>query len=273
MVTPLISSADDYAQVAAIDAGILSLINQGRLTATSCLSFSPRWREAASAITSEIRQQADIGLHIDFTQYSQPVRHSHPQVVIRSLLRGFDRQQIHATIASQLDAFEDALGSAPDYVDGHQHVHQLPQIREILLQELQTRYADGLPWIRVSHPVEDGMKGRIISALGAHAMRQQALKRGFRMTDVLLGVYGFDSNASIYSNQLKHWLEAAVREAANGHICALMCHPGWLSHDETDPIRQSRPTEYQALSSPEFAAMLQTLNIRLEKGSRLLAGV
>ena len=61
MAIPLIISADDYAQGPAIDHGILDLIRMGRLTATSCLSLSPRWREAATAITSEIRQQADIG--------------------------------------------------------------------------------------------------------------------------------------------------------------------------------------------------------------------
>src|SRR5437867_7212260 len=128
-MTPLIISADDYAQSAAIDAGILALIQQQRLTATSCLTLSPRWAEAAKLITGEIRSKADIGLHLDFTQYEQPLRNSLPKLIVRTMARSLPRKAICASIETQLNHFEDALGTAPDYIDGHQHVHQLPQIR------------------------------------------------------------------------------------------------------------------------------------------------
>ena len=42
--------------------------------------------------------------------------------------------EIAAEIARQLDAFEDALGRAPDFIDGHQHVHVLPGIRRAVLR-------------------------------------------------------------------------------------------------------------------------------------------
>lgn len=271
MAIPLIISADDYAQGPAIDHGILDLIRMGRLTATSCLSLSPCWREAAAAITPEIRQQADIGLHLDFTTYSRPVRHSHPQLVMRSLLRSLDYQEVKATVAQQLDAFEREMHSAPDYIDGHQHVHQLPQVRDALLAELQARYAGKLPWIRISHPAHDGVKGRVISALGSWAMRRQALSRGFAVTDTLLGVYGFDSSAASYQKQLRTWLAMAGKEIGAGRLCALMCHPGLPGTDVTDPIRQARSVEYEVFCSPGFTGMLQELNITPAKASQLLA--
>ncbi|MFL9711355.1 ChbG/HpnK family deacetylase [Methylobacillus sp. Pita1] len=271
MAIPLIISADDYAQGPAIDHGILDLIRMGRLTATSCLSLSPRWREAAAAITPEVRQQADIGLHLDFTTYSLPVRHPHPQLVMRSLLKSLDPQQLKATIAQQLDAFEREMNSAPDYVDGHQHVHQLPQVRDALLDELQSRYAGKLPWIRISHPAHDGVKGWVISALGSWAMRKQALSRGFAVTDTLLGVYAFDSSAATYQKQLRRWLAMAGKEIGAGRLCALMCHPGLAGTDGTDPIRQARPIEYEVFSGPGFAGMLQELDVRPAKASQLFA--
>ncbi|MPS49117.1 ChbG/HpnK family deacetylase [Methylobacillus sp.] len=272
MVIPLIISADDYAQGAAIDQGILDLIRMRRLTATSCLSLSPRWREAATSITSAIREQADIGLHLDFTAYSRPTRYPHPQLVIRSLLRSLDPEQLKTMIGQQLDAFEQEMNSAPDYVDGHQHVHQLPQVRDVLLAELQSRYADKLPWIRISHSAYDGVKGRVILALGSQAMRKQALRRGFAVTDTLLGVYGFDSNAATYQKQLRAWLTIAVKETRVKRLCALMCHPGLPSADDTDPIRRARPVEYEVFSSSVFAEMLQEMDIEPTKASQLLSG-
>lgn len=269
----LILSADDYGQSAAIDQAIVALIRQGRLTATSCLSLSPRWNAAARLLSAEVRGLADIGLHLDFTQYSQALRHPHPQLVMRSLLHSLDKQQIRANIVQQLDRFEAAMDSPPDYVDGHQHVHQLPQIRDLLLQELHARYEGQLPWIRISRPKGDGLKGAVIAALGAKRMQQHASELGFRTSDLLLGVYGFDQGLPDYGLNLQRWLNIASNEAAEGRQAALMCHPG-MSDDSksemTDPIAQARPMEYQALSSLAFGDMLQKSGIRLERGSRLL---
>lgn len=267
--TPLILSADDYAQAEAIDYGILNLIRMGRLTATSCLTLSPRWPEAAAALTPDIRQQADIGLHLDFTQFSRPVRHSHPQLLMHSMLQLLDEHQVRATIALQLDAFEQAMDSAPDYVDGHQHVHQLPQIRSALLAELQSRYAGNLPWIRLSHPMYDGWKGQVISTLGSSAMRKLAATYGFSLTDELLGVYGFDRTADEYLGQLGRWLEIAVDQAQHGHRSALMCHPGLTTQDAADPISQARPVEYAVLAGSDFDELMRKLNIQPVKGSCL----
>ncbi|WP_025869759.1 ChbG/HpnK family deacetylase [Methylobacillus glycogenes] len=282
----LIISADDYGQSAAIDQAIVALIRQGRLTATSCMSLSPRWPSAAKLLTAEVRRMADIGLHLDFTQYSQTLRHQHPQLVMRSLLRSLDKQQIRANIAQQLDSFEAALDAPPDYVDGHQHVHQLPQIRDLLLQELQARYEGQLPWIRISRPQGDGLKGNIIAALGANRLQQHARARGFRTSDLLLGVYGFDQGLPDYGMKLQRWLNIAKSEAEQGRQAALMCHPGMSLESDNingdsnnaqnktdaviDPIAQARPMEYQALSSLAFGEMLQNLAIQPERGSRML---
>ncbi|MCB5187546.1 ChbG/HpnK family deacetylase [Methylobacillus caricis] len=273
MSTPLVLSADDYAQSDAIDAGILSLIQQGRLTATSCLTLSPRWPLAAKKILAEIRQQADIGLHLDFTQYSPSMRYSHPQLIARALLRSLDKKKLRSAIRQQLDLFEEALGTAPDYVDGHQHVHQLPQIREMLLEELVNRYsARRLPWIRIANPPPcDGLKGRVIGLLGSAALKKSALRHGLNSSDVLLGVYGFNDKPEEYAAKLRQWLNIAVQEAQKEKFCVFMCHPGiGISSGEDDPIWQARPLEYQILSSGMFTELLQEINITPVKGSHIL---
>ncbi|MGZ8252383.1 MAG: ChbG/HpnK family deacetylase, partial [Methylophilaceae bacterium] len=112
---PIIVCADDFAQSAGIDAAIIALIQQGRLSATSCMTLSPRWPAAATLISEEIRHQADIGLHLDFTQYAQPLKHSLPMLIARAVSHSLPAKKIYTSINSQLDNFENALGTAPDY--------------------------------------------------------------------------------------------------------------------------------------------------------------
>ncbi|MEO8418965.1 MAG: ChbG/HpnK family deacetylase [Methylophilaceae bacterium] len=272
-MTVLIISADDYAQSPAIDAGILALIQQQRLTATSCLSLSPRWTEAAKLITGDIRSKADIGLHLDFTQYEQPLRNALPKLIVRTIGRGLPRNAICESIKTQLNRFEDALGVAPDYIDGHQHVHQLPQIRDELLAILAQRYADKLPWIRIAQPpLQDGFKAMIIGMLGASRLRCGAIEAGLRHSGALLGVYGFSGDRTDYIQRLAAWLHHAQSNSGDV-ISALMCHPALAmpsSNSELDdPIYGARLREYKVFASDEFQALLVQYDIQLARGDAL----
>lgn len=273
-MTALIISADDYAQSPAIDAGILALIQQRRLTATSCLSLSPRWAAAAKLISGDIRSKADIGLHLDFTQYEQPLRNSLPKLIMCTIARSLPCNSIRESIKTQLDRFEDALGAAPDYIDGHQHVHQLPQIRDELLDILAQRYADKLPWIRIAQPpLQDGFKAMIIGMLGAGRLRCGAINAGLRHSGALLGVYGFSGDMADYTQRLAAWLHHA--QSNSGDVTsALMCHPALAipsSNSELDdPIYGARLREYQVFASDEFQALLVQYDIQLARGDALV---
>lgn len=261
-------TADDYAQSAEIDNGILQLIAMGRLTATSCLVLSPRWPQAAKQLTSEVSACADIGLHLDFTQFPHDLTHSLGALIVKSILRMLPVAQVRQVICRQLDVFEDALGAPPDYVDGHQHVHQLPQIREALVEELSVRYGNRLPWIRVARPpLNDGLKALVIGSLGASALEKLALDYGFVCSKTLLGVYGFNANAAQYRQHLAGWLSTAVQSPSP---IALMCHPavGALGNSQTDDtILPARLVEYEVTAAPQFAGLLQDNHIQLVRGS------
>lgn len=266
-MTPLILTADDYAQSAEIDNGILQLIAKGRLTAASCLVLSPRWPQAAKQLTAEVRANADIGLHLDFTQFPHDLTHPLGALIVKSMLRMLPTTQVRQAICRQLDTFEDALGTPPDYVDGHQHVHQLPQIREALIEELVARYGNRLPWIRVARPpLQDGLKALVIERLGASALEKLALANGFMCSKTLLGVYGFDANAARYRQHLAGWLSKAP--SASSPV-ALMCHPAVCASDTTqsqDAILPARLVEYEVMADPHFASMLQDNSVQLVRG-------
>ncbi len=262
-MTPLILTVDDFGMHAGIDAAVLEFGASGYVTATSCLVLSPRWATAARGITAPVRQQMDIGLHVDFTEFdgAQSLR----RLIYRSAVRQLDPRTVRTRIARQFDAFENALGTPPDYIDGHQHVHQLPQVRDALLEELQRRYRV-LPWIRVSNPpAGHGLKGFVIRQLGAAPLARKATAAGLRQTTRLLGSYNFDLSEAGYKQRLEHWLS----EARPGD--ALMLHVA-SSAPADDPIGPARLIEHQVLRSPWFAAALSSRSIHPARGGEVLKG-
>lgn len=264
---PLVISADDYAYHQAVDDGILTLIRQGRLTATSCMVMSPRWTEAAHAITPDIRDKADIGLHLDFTEFGSPVRHPLSSLMLRSFMHGLSASAIRQNIRVQLDRFEEALGTRPDYIDGHQHVHQLPQIRNALLEALQQRYGQHGPWLRISNPpAADGLKGRIIRGLGAQALQRRARRQGLHCSSSLLGVYDFNDHVTPYLDRLRICLQQAQDSSG---MPVLMCHPALpdSAAPASDPIARARGAEFSALASPQFEELLSEYAIKSLRGT------
>lgn len=275
----LIICADDYAQSPAIDDAILMLIERGVLTATSCMTLSPLWPDSAKALTPQLRRLADIGVHLDFTQFSQSIRYAHPLLVLRSLSGTLHKQQVVANIQQQLDAFEQALDTPPDYLDGHLHIHQLPIIREALIRVLQQRYGHlplaERPWLRISSPpVGSGLKARIIHWLGAEKLKRLAHVAGFRVSPALLGVYDFEGNAATYQAHWMHWVKQLKQLAFTPTLDmdlppVLMCHPARPTPkvDPDDPIAIARMVEWQVMQSADFSAWLAMTDIQPVKGT------
>lgn len=254
----LILCADDFGQSEAIDLAIIELINRDRLSATSCMTLSPRWAEASKKLTPSIRKKAAIGLHLDFTQFGEAF--SHPKLVLLSLARQLPKSRIVQSIHQQLDAFETAIGKGPDYVDGHQHVHQLPQIREALLNILLTRYGNHLPWLRIAKPLlNDGFKGLIIRTLGASSFEKEAKAQGFICSGNLLGAYNFTGSVERYLVLFKRWLKEVKEEGATP---VLMCHPAIeMPKQEKDGIYPARVKEFTALTSDILAKELKEFSL------------
>lgn len=240
-------TADDYGYNGAVDDAVLSLLADGRLSGAGCMTRAPGWPAAATRIGA----QSGFGLHLDFTEFS-PQRHGLWPLIGASLAHRLDPAALREEITAQCALFEDATGSAPAYVDGHQHVHQLPQIREALVEVLAARYAGRLPWLRISGArIGDGAKALFIAALGAAALERLAFAAHIRTMPRLLGAYGFDGDAPAYRRRLAGWLDSA----ANGD--ALMVHPATRALPD-DPIGAARVREYGVLAADLPGVMAAT---------------
>ena len=265
----VILCADDFGYSAGIDRAVLSLLEAGRLTAVSCMSTAPRWREDAPALLEQAAGRADLGLHLNLSEdfEAAPRGLSLRSLILRAYTGSLSPVELRLRIALQLDAFESALGQAPDFVDGHQHVHQLPIVRRVLLAELARRYAGRLPWLRDTTPARAlrvGFKPRLIAGLGASALRRQAARRGFVQNRGFAGVYGFEGDEADYFHRLLDWLAALACEGGRG---LLMCHPG-LDEAAGDPIAHARQHEYVVLRGEAFEQALAALGLSLGRLAR-----
>lgn len=260
---------DDFGLHTGVNQAALQLATLGRITAVSCMVAAPAWRAGATRLAELPRDEVDVGLHLDFTEHTfdAGARRSLPVLIALAESRRLDVARVRAEIESQLDAFEQALGRPPAHVDGHQHVHQFPVIRDALIAALLHRYPRGRPWLRRTRRGADvhGFKPWLIERLGCQALSESARAHGFAQNESLLGVYGFDGDASGYADRLAQWLGMA----RNADL--LMCHAGGEAA-VPDPIRAARGHEWQVLAGPAFADALARAGVTLAPLSRLRQG-
>lgn len=264
----IVLCADDYGQEPAISAGIISLIKAERLTAVSCMVNTPFWNEHAAWLKPYLGQ-ADIGLHLNLSEgrpLSSQFKSSYgetfstlPELMRRSVFRQIDYKALVSEVRAQLDAFEQALGCTPDFIDGHQHVHHFPVVREALLAVYQERFASvsQKPYVR---SVDINLKSmgwiKNIKKLIIYCMGVPALKRSLKAHQIpfnrsFSGIYNFDESVDYAA-----LFPAFLRQVSDNGL--IMCHPGdSQSADSSDAIAGTRPIEQQYFLSEAFVQTLR----------------
>ena len=229
------------------------------------MTTSPLWPQAAPALR-ELRPQLSVGLHFNLTEGhdGQHAAQALGAVIRQAYARQMPQERMRQAWREQLDAFEQAMDTAPDFIDGHQHVHQLPGLRAAMQQELQARYAPHeMPWVRSTAPAAGlwrSPKAAIIALLGGWATSRRLRHAGIPMNHGFGGVYGFDApDAASYGAQMAGWLP---HMAAGG---LLMCHPA-SGVVEGDAIGRQRPVEFEYLMSDAFGELLQRSGCHIHQG-------
>jgi predicted glycoside hydrolase/deacetylase ChbG (UPF0249 family) len=262
--------ADDFGQSAGISRCIARLARAERLTAVSCLVNGPHWPGSA-ALLGDLPGTVDVGLHFNLTEgapLSDALRRVWPRLpslgrlLAAAQLRLLPRAALAAEVAAQWDAFTQRRGQAPAFVDGHQHVHHLPIVRDLLIDALQRRPAPAARGIAVrstARVVGPGFaaKRAIIAGTGGRALLRGLQRHGIAHNAALVGVYDFRSTG--YRSLMQGWL--AALPAAGG---LLFCHPGEaLAGDGPDPIAAARPIEAAYLASDAFTDDLAAAGVVL----------
>jgi len=257
--------ADDFALDAGAIEATLALIQLGRVTATSVLVDSPHWKSAAPGLKA-LRDRADVGLHLNLTEQLDAGSSSWslPSLLLQSTLRVLPRWRVRDQVERQLDTFTDTFGCLPDFVDGHHHVHQLPVVREVLIESVLAREPKSLPWLRICLPPDQDQdyKARVIGMLGAPALLDIAHLHRFPASRRLVGVYGFDLKREAYLAKVRSWLEAGPEGAV------FMCHPSTKASTK-DPIGAARRMELGVLAGQSYADALARAGVTAVRGTEI----
>jgi predicted glycoside hydrolase/deacetylase ChbG (UPF0249 family) len=255
--------ADDYGLTQAVSAGILEAVEAGRLHATGAMTARPFWKVAARDLAS-LGDGVEVGLHLDLTLGPPltPMPVLAPQGRLPSVGRliglahsgRLPEAEIRAEIAAQLDAFGEHYGRAPAFIDGHQHVHMLPGIRDWLFAIAAARGLSQNIWMRDSadSPIRilrrgvQAPKAMIVAAAGS-GFAAGAHAHGFATNEGFSGFSAFDPRRD-YGRDFAAFLKAPGRR----HL--VMCHPGRVDAEleRLDPATYSREQELEFLLSDRF---------------------
>ena len=276
---PFVLGADDYGLAPGTSAGIRELLQAGRLSATSCLVLSPHWAEAAPKLRA-MAPDADIGLHLALTRMAPlgPMprlapggRLPSPEKLMALAYAGrLDEREIGAEIDRQLDAFEQAMGRPPDYVDGHHHAQQLPVIRDALVARMRRRLPAGTALRNCAEPLR-AIIGRAIApvqavvlAFSGRGLRRAADQAGIPGNRRFSGVRSF-SEPGPYRDLFLRFIAPDASGPVRG--LAVMCHPGHPDAElaALDSLTGPREVEYAYLAGDEFPRDIAAAGLRLAR--------
>jgi predicted glycoside hydrolase/deacetylase ChbG (UPF0249 family) len=260
--------ADDYGLSPAVSAAIRDLIARRRINATSVMVLAPSFSTAeAATLAGAAASGAAIGLHVTLTAPFRPLTADFaptrndaflPLAAMagRALAHWLKPEDLELEIARQFAAFAAAFGRTPDFVDGHQHIHVFPQIRNVVVRVIK----DAAPgaWLRqcsrpaAAHKSLADPKGLVLDALSGR-LQQLALREGVRTNPAFAGTYSFAPGAD-YAKLFPGFLDSLP----DGGV--VMCHPGHVDDElrRLDPLTDLRAREYAYFLGDDFPRLLET---------------
>lgn len=259
--------ADDYAQNEGVSRGIEMLAEEQRINAISCMVTTPTWGTRASHIEAYVAS-CYVGLHVNLTEGS-PLSQAWIDkygaifkplswLIMMCFSTQLDKRVVASELDKQLEAFIANTGRFPDFIDGHQHVHQFPVIREHLLSKKQARFRNTSPHQRISNIWGEFPKKHVIACLGGRRFNHLLIEKQGMLNTSFSGVYNF-KRAKNYRQYFNYFLKNSMSHGL------IMCHPGHDVADHTDPLRCSRRHEFDYLMSDVYLDDMQAMDCVLIK--------
>ncbi|MDE2371724.1 MAG: ChbG/HpnK family deacetylase [Burkholderiales bacterium] len=262
----LMLCADDYGLAPAIDDALVELLGRARLSRISCIVNLPRWPAAARALARAARARA--GLHLNLTEGRPlsgelaavwPALPTLQRLIVDAHLGRLPLAALRAEMQAQFAVCEQALGQMPMHLDGHQHVHHLPHIRDLVLEIAASRKG-----LRVRHTGRVRGPGYVVKRLliegtGGTVLGRRLDAQGIAANGTLHGVYDFVETD--YRRLMRGWLAALPERGA-----LLFCHPGrnGAGGAAGDEIAAARTRELDYLGGAAFGDDLAEAGVLLD---------
>ncbi|NXX52454.1 YDJC deacetylase, partial [Scopus umbretta] len=297
----LIVTGDDFGYCPRRNQGIVDCFLAG---AVSNVSLLVNGSAAADAAKLARRYNIPIGLHANLSEGS-PVCEVlktnssllnqdgffHGKMGFRTALsKGLlNMSEVKQELKAQVQLFHELTGHLPPHMDGHQHIHVLPEVRHVFAEVLEEY---GIKYTRV--PIEPGLHNcdwippsLMDFYLGVEEDSFNTVdvftRHGIRWPDIYIGLSTMGKNMSV--SNIWSAIDTAIVEFTSkapspAHptpqsrtvTIELMVHPGYPSvppvggcGEGPDDFSQSweRLHELQTLIKPELQSHYKTRNIQL----------
>jgi predicted glycoside hydrolase/deacetylase ChbG (UPF0249 family) len=266
--------ADDYGVAPGVSAAIRELISRGRINATSIMVVAPHFNSDEAFALAKLNsgeKRAALGLHVTLTGPLRPLSANFAPLrqgrflPLNSMLRLATARRLQPEplaneIAAQLKKFIDVFGGPPDFLDGHQHIHLFPQVRDAFLKVVAERAPTA--WVRQCGRARGGRRLRDPKALVLDILsigfRRRAKKLGIAVNPAFAGSYAFKAKAN-YTKLFPRFLSGLP----DGGL--IMCHPGVVDAElkGLDSLTTLREQEFAYFGSDAFLQVLAEHNVAL----------
>jgi predicted glycoside hydrolase/deacetylase ChbG (UPF0249 family) len=276
--------ADDYGISPGVNAGIRELIQRERINATSVMVVAPHFdsdEANALCLLNSGEKRAALGLHVTLTAPFKPLSADFwplrndrflplNEMLRAAATRRLRPERLMIEIATQLRVFLDAFGHLPDFLDGHQHVHLFPQVRDAFLKVIAERAPDA--WVRQCGRARAARRLHDRKALSLEILslgfRRKAKRLGLALNTGFAGTYAFNAKAK-FAKIFPRFLSGLP----DGGL--LMCHPGFVDGElkALDSLTTLREREFAFFNSDAFLKMLSEHGVALARPTCEIDGI
>ncbi len=272
----LIINADEYGLTEGVNAAIVDCVKAGVVTSTTAIVNGLAFQQMARHIPVFHDKGTSVGLHFNLT-LGEPTADSLPGLVdgegrllprkwllLKSMTRHISSSEVAKELSAQWNRLIDA-GITPSHIDGHEHVHILPGVRQVVLNFAAKHH------IPVRLPMEQRIVTGSLRPAGCRLLLRKQVARVLsrRLCSQMkqAGVWSPSNFFSVFSVVNNVTPDAATYEAIfqrlPGGVSELMCHPA--SHEPTlcrySRIADQNFRECEFLLSETFRKLLHQYDV------------
>jgi predicted glycoside hydrolase/deacetylase ChbG (UPF0249 family) len=282
----MIICADDYGLSPAVNDGIIELLESKKISAVSCMMLGSDVELGIRQLQG-LKKNFDLGLHLTLTN-DQPLTKLKSEsglvdsqgclLSFRELVKNTYKKKINYTqltdeIIAQINRFKELTGHLPEYIDGHQHVQQLPLVRNAVVKivnHLMKKNSKTNIYIRVAKlpftwlmtkgilNLRKFVLGNFMIILPGISTTHLLDRQNISHNRFLLGFY--DYKTKNFADIFKAYL--SIKPVARD---IFFCHPGYVDQRlrNRDSVIESRPESLNFLQSIQCQEIMEYSKVGL----------
>jgi hopanoid biosynthesis associated protein HpnK len=259
----VIVHADDFGLATAVNQGIVKAFERGILTSTSLMPSGEAFDDAVRL--AKEHPDLDIGIHLTLTG-ERPVtpareipslvttegrfREKYPSFVKDYIFKRIKMADVERELTAQCEKVM-KTGLPISHIDGHQHLHILPGILEIVVKLAKEKNIPGIRLpieaVRFKQILSVSQWGRLMLQIGTNVVCRFSVSR----VDFTQILSAGSFSGFFYSGRMTKENLIRTIEGLKGGVIEIMCHPGLK-----DQNLQARYSAWNYNWEGEFEALI-----------------